>query len=187
MPKNTSASTAPPQQRAQGPMDLPTAAVTLLRGIEALRAEIASTEHIGTTELRALARISEGRSLTPKQLAAALGLTTGAVTSLTDRLVDSGFLLREPHPTDRRSLTLELTPAGETIMQRINVSFRAAIMGAAEGATKAQITEMAGLLQATAARMFETAGVNGERRLVGSDFPGGAGSKNPPGRRHDDR
>jgi hypothetical protein len=29
--------------------------------------------------------------------------------------------------------------------------------------------------------------VNGERRLVGSDFPGGAGSKNPPGRRHDDR
>jgi DNA-binding MarR family transcriptional regulator len=151
-----------------------------------LRAEIASTEHIGTTELRALARISEGHSLTPKQLAAALGLTTGAVTSLTDRLVDSGFLLREPHPTDRRSLTLELTPEGEIVMRRINVNFRAAIMGAAEGATKAQIDEMAGLLQATATRMFETAGVKGERRVLGSDFPEGARSK-VPGRRHDDR
>jgi DNA-binding MarR family transcriptional regulator len=137
-------------------MDLPTAAVTLLRGIEVLRAEIASRERIGTTELRALARISEGRALTPKQLAAALGLTTGAVTSLTDRLVDSGLLLREPHPTDRRSLTLQLTAAGDTVMQRINLNFREAIMGAAEGASKAQVDDMAQLLQATAARMIES-------------------------------
>ncbi|HMH59095.1 MAG TPA: MarR family transcriptional regulator [Galbitalea sp.] len=157
MTKDTSASTTLSQQRTEEPMDLPAAAITLLRGIEFLRAEIASTERIGTTELRALARISEGHTLTPKQLAAALGLTTGAVTSLTDRLVDSGLLLRAPHPTDRRSLTLQLTPAGDTVMQRINVNFRAAIMEAAEGATKAQIDEMAGLLQATATRMLESA------------------------------
>jgi DNA-binding MarR family transcriptional regulator len=149
-------------QRASEAMDLPTAAITLLRGIELLRADIASTEHIGTTELRALARISEGRTLTPKQLAAALGLTTGAVTSLTDRLVDSGFLLRAPHPTDRRSLTLELTPAGATVMQRINVNFRAAIMGAAADATKAQITEMAHLLQVTASRMIDASQAQAE-------------------------
>jgi DNA-binding MarR family transcriptional regulator len=162
MTNDTSASTTLSQPRADAPTDLPTAAITLLRGIEVLRAEIASTEHIGTTELRALARISEGGILTPKQLAAALGLTTGAVTSLTDRLVDSGLLLRAPHPTDRRSLTLQLTPAGDTVMQRINVNFRAAIMGAAEGATKTQINEMAGLLQATATRMFESAGAQSE-------------------------
>ncbi len=151
----TSARAALPQPIADDAVDLPTAAVTLLRSVEILRAHIASTEHIGTTELRALARISEGGALTPKQLAAALGLTTGAVTSLTDRLVESGLLLRTPHPTDRRSLTLELTPTGIAAMQRISVNFRAAIMGAAGSATKAQIAEMAGLLQATAARMVE--------------------------------
>jgi DNA-binding MarR family transcriptional regulator len=156
MAKITSARAAPPHQTTGDAMDLPTAAVTLLRAIEVLRGEIASQERIGTTELRALARISEGRSVTPKQLAAALGLTTGAVTALTDRLVDSGLLLRTPHATDRRSLTLQLTPAGDTVMQRINVSFRAAIMQAADGATKAQIGEMAGLLEATAARMIES-------------------------------
>jgi DNA-binding MarR family transcriptional regulator len=155
MTTQTSASTRVGEPVADSAMDLPTAAITLLRGIEVLRADIASTEHVGTTELRALARISEGHTLTPKQLATALGLTTGAVTSLTDRLVDSGFLLRAPHPTDRRSLTLQLTPAGETVMQRININFRAAIMGAAGSATKTQIAEMAGLLQATAARMIE--------------------------------
>ena len=156
MTTETSASTRRPGDvAADGAMDLPTAAITLLRGIEVLRAKIASTEHVGTTELRALARISEGHTLTPKQLATALGLTTGAVTSLTDRLVDSGFLIRAPHPTDRRSLTLQLTPHGETVMKRINVNFRAAIMGAAESATQAQIDEMARLLQATAARMIE--------------------------------
>jgi DNA-binding MarR family transcriptional regulator len=156
MTKNPSPSAAPVRQITDEEMDLPTAAVTLLRGIEVLRAEIASTEHIGTTELRALARMSDGRTLTPKQLAATLGLTTGAVTSLTDRLVDSGLLLRAPHPTDRRSLTLALTPAGDTVMQRINVNFRGAIMEAASGATKTQIADMARLLQATAARMIES-------------------------------
>ena len=163
MANTTSASTGSSRQGTVEPMDLPTAAVTLLRGIEVLRADIASKEHIGTTELRALARISEGQILTPKQLGAALGLTTGAVTSLTDRLVDAGFVLRAPHPTDRRSLTLELTSTGETVMQRINVDFRAAIMGAAEGASKAQITEMAELLQATAARMIQTSPVPTEQ------------------------
>ena len=49
----------------------------------------------------------------------------------------------------------EFTSAGETVMQRINVDFRAAIMGAAEGASNAQIDDMAGLLQATAARMSQ--------------------------------
>jgi DNA-binding MarR family transcriptional regulator len=155
MATQASTSTRVAEPAAGGALDLPTAAITLVRGIEVLRAEIASTEHIGTTELRALARISEGHTLTPKQLAAALGLTTGAVTSLTDRLVDSGFLLRAPHPTDRRSLILELTPDGETVMKRINVNFRAAIMDAAGSATKAQVAEMASLLQATAARMIE--------------------------------
>jgi DNA-binding MarR family transcriptional regulator len=157
MTNNTFTSTDSVEESADGPADFPTAAVTLLRGIELLRAKIASSERIGTTELRALARLSEGGALTPKQLAAALGLTTGAVTALTDRLVDSDLLSRAPHPTDRRSLTLTLTPAGETVMRRINVDFRQAIMAAAANATPGQTEELARVLQETAGRMIEMA------------------------------
>jgi DNA-binding MarR family transcriptional regulator len=162
MMTNTSTSTGSVEDSADGPADFPTAAVTLLRGIELLRAKIASSERIGTTELRALARLSEGGALTPKQLAAALGLTTGAVTALTDRLVDSDFLSRAPHPTDRRSLTLTLTSAGETVMQRINVDFRQAIMTAAANETPAQTEELARVLQETASRMMEMAAADSE-------------------------
>jgi DNA-binding MarR family transcriptional regulator len=143
---------APQEQAAT--MDLPAAAITLVRAIEILRSSIASDEHIGMTELRALGRLA-GHPLTPKQLAAGLGLTTGAVTALTDRLVESGLLARAQHPTDRRSLILDLTPAGEKVMQRISGDFRTAVMDAAADADADEIRAMARLLQETATRMSE--------------------------------
>ena len=42
--------------------------------------------------------------LTPGQLADRLALTSGAVTAVIDRLERLGWVKREPHPTDRRSI-----------------------------------------------------------------------------------
>src|SRR3954471_13493620 len=41
---------------------------------------------------------------TPRQLASATGLTTGAITGIVDRLERAGFAVREPNPADRRSI-----------------------------------------------------------------------------------
>lgn len=46
---------------------------------------------------------------TPRQLADRLGLTTGSITSLLDRLESLGYVTRSPHPSDRRKLIIRAT------------------------------------------------------------------------------
>ena len=43
---------------------------------------------------------------TPGQLAAASGLTTGAITGIVDRLEKAGYATRAPNPDDRRSVLI---------------------------------------------------------------------------------
>ncbi|WP_194905816.1 MarR family winged helix-turn-helix transcriptional regulator [Catenulispora rubra] len=42
-----------------------------------------------------------------------VAITVGAVSKAVDRLVAAGWCTREPHPQDRRSSVLRLTPEGE--------------------------------------------------------------------------
>ncbi len=50
----------------------------------------------------------------PKELTVRLGgITSASMTSLVDRLVRSGYVTREPHPTDRRALILRPTPGSD--------------------------------------------------------------------------
>ena len=48
-----------------------------------------------------------------KDLAGRLGVTTGSLTVLADRLEEAGFVARRPHESDRRSIVVGLTPEGE--------------------------------------------------------------------------
>jgi DNA-binding MarR family transcriptional regulator len=45
-----------------------------------------------------------------------IAITVGAVSKAVDRLVATGWCVREPHPQDRRSSVLRLTPEGETML-----------------------------------------------------------------------
>lgn len=47
-------------------------------------------------------------------LAKALGVTPRTITALVDGLVATGFVTREPHPTDRRATQVTLTAQGQT-------------------------------------------------------------------------
>jgi len=65
--------------------------------------------------LRAIAtREGEGRV---DDLRTDLGVTVGAASKLVDRLVSAAVVERVPHPTDRRSSLLRLTPAGVDLAQ----------------------------------------------------------------------
>jgi DNA-binding MarR family transcriptional regulator len=50
---------------------------------------------------------------TQQALAQALRLTPRAITALVDALVESGFVTREPHPTDRRATLVTFTKQGQ--------------------------------------------------------------------------
>jgi DNA-binding MarR family transcriptional regulator len=58
----------------------------------------------------------EGR-LTMSKLSTDIALTTGGVTRLVDRMVDSGLVARQNCPSDRRSIHVILTPKGQATLK----------------------------------------------------------------------
>jgi DNA-binding MarR family transcriptional regulator len=54
-----------------------------------------------------------GAPLRMKELAKKMGVTTGTLTVMIDRLEQQGALKRTPHETDRRSYLIALTEKGE--------------------------------------------------------------------------
>ncbi|MGV9615640.1 MarR family winged helix-turn-helix transcriptional regulator [Nocardia xishanensis] len=68
---------------------------------------------LGATDLYALNVLELSGPMTPGELGARTGLTTGPTTRLVDRLEEAGYVRRVPVPGDRRKITVELveTPA----------------------------------------------------------------------------
>lgn len=64
------------------------------------------------TDIRALVALTADGDVTPKRVAEQLELSTGAMTTLLDRLENAGYARRVSNPSDRRSLLVELTDEG---------------------------------------------------------------------------
>jgi MarR family transcriptional regulator, organic hydroperoxide resistance regulator len=63
-------------------------------------------------ETNALACFGRDRERTVRELLAATGQRPSTLTGVLDRLERRGLLERVPHPSDRRALQAQLTPAG---------------------------------------------------------------------------
>lgn len=65
----------------------------------------------------------DGRPLTAKELARSLEISTASTTILLDRLTEAGLVMRRPHPTDRRAITIHPTgrplDLGDELSRRI--------------------------------------------------------------------
>jgi DNA-binding MarR family transcriptional regulator len=77
-----------------------------------VRFTLAVADRIGlpVTDLQCIGALSESGPLTSGQLAELMGLTTGAITRVVDRLERDGYVRREPDPSDRRRVILHLEP-----------------------------------------------------------------------------
>jgi DNA-binding MarR family transcriptional regulator len=65
---------------------------------------------LSESDVLAIQHLAAAGRLMPTQLGALLGMTSGGATALVQRLEREGFVAREPHPHDRRSALLSLTP-----------------------------------------------------------------------------
>jgi DNA-binding MarR family transcriptional regulator len=63
---------------------------------------------VNRTDLRCLEILFGGDS-TPGELAAKLGLTSGSVTTMLDRLSKLDYVVRHPEPGDRRKVLIRIT------------------------------------------------------------------------------
>jgi DNA-binding MarR family transcriptional regulator len=78
---------------------------------DALDQAMADRLGVNRTDMRALDVLDQrGSALTAGELAQAMHLTTGAVTSVLDRLEKAGWARRVRDPDDRRRVLVELTP-----------------------------------------------------------------------------
>ncbi|MFF1420519.1 MarR family winged helix-turn-helix transcriptional regulator [Streptomyces sp. NPDC058280] len=66
-----------------------------------------------------LRRIADSEPLRPSALAARLAVEASHVTRQVQQLERSGYVTRVPDPDDRRAQRIELTPAGQEVVDRI--------------------------------------------------------------------
>ena len=65
---------------------------------------------LSDSEMLAVAHLAQHGRLSPSALAQLLDLSSGGITALVQRLESAGHLVRRRHPTDRRSVLVELSP-----------------------------------------------------------------------------
>jgi DNA-binding MarR family transcriptional regulator len=80
----------------------------------------------GLTESRAhlVWQLAQRGPCTQATLAADLRVTPRTITALVDALVETGFVTREPHPTDRRATLVTFTERGRATAQSLVDSHR---------------------------------------------------------------
>jgi DNA-binding MarR family transcriptional regulator len=98
--------------------------------------------------LATLRRAGPPFSLSPKALTRSLMLTSGGMTGRLDRLEKRGLVARSPDPTDRRGLTITLTPVGRELVDRAVGAGLAAQRRVLERLAPEDRSTLAGLLRA---------------------------------------
>lgn len=89
---------------------------------------IAEKYHINSVDmslLMAIRRDQRSRPVRPSDLWRLFDLAPSAITYRVDRLFDLGYVVRLPHPEDRRALYLKLTPKGEAAVVSVVREFNA--------------------------------------------------------------
>ncbi len=77
-------------------------------------------ENLTFARMRLLWAVEAGGPQIMSELKDTLGVTARSVTSLVDGLEADGYVVRKPHPDDRRATVIELTSDGEDAMERVH-------------------------------------------------------------------
>ncbi|MEM9997701.1 MAG: MarR family transcriptional regulator [Bacteroidota bacterium] len=115
-----------------------TAIRTLYDAFDAFDAAAATQLGLHRSDLSALTALEQG----PRRvgdIGEALGLSSGAMTALADRLVKSGHLQRSRDPMDRRAVLLDLTPEARA---EIGAVYRTSFNAITEAVSTASADEL---------------------------------------------
>jgi DNA-binding MarR family transcriptional regulator len=82
-------------------------------GVDAVDEAAAERLGLNRTDMRCLDIVEQNGAITAGQLAAAMGLSPGAVTTMLDRMEAVGYLRRVRDQDDRRKIMVELTPLAQ--------------------------------------------------------------------------
>jgi DNA-binding MarR family transcriptional regulator len=144
MPRQTDA----PAQHSGPPS--PAAALSILRTAAWLLDELEPTfavHHTTAARFDILDALTQlGRPARPGELKELLHVPAQTVTGVLDALERAGLIGRKPHPTDRRSVLVELTAAGTAAVDELCPPLVAVEEACMAGLSSAQIETLAQLL-----------------------------------------
>ncbi len=102
---------------------------------------VASQLGIGGADWKCLGLLEQHGPITAGRLAELSGFTTGAITGIVDRLERAGYVRRERHPTDRRSVIVQPLHVEELNRRVIPIfeSLSRAMRGVTSRYTKAEL------------------------------------------------
>ncbi|MAU99214.1 MAG: hypothetical protein CMP81_25590 [Fulvimarina sp.] len=101
---------------------------------------------LGPRQARIIQALSQMEPASQVSLAREFGITPASMSTMTVRLIEAGFISREPHPDEARSNLLRLTERGRGLVSDIHVAWRdidtliAERLGAENAATLSRLT-----------------------------------------------
>jgi DNA-binding MarR family transcriptional regulator len=98
-------------------------------------------------DVQCLGLLAAGPSV-PSELAARLGLTTGAMTKVLDRLQDAGYVTRTADPADRRRIVVTADPEGFAALAASYAPLRERLSGQLAGCTTGELATIVAFLRA---------------------------------------
>jgi DNA-binding MarR family transcriptional regulator len=104
----------------------------VVNAAEQYRDALAGHFGLGRTEAQAVGQLAAADGLGQTDLAARLGITTGATTALIDRLESAGIARRAAHPSDRRRTVVSLTDRGHALVDEGQASLSRLFVGLEE-------------------------------------------------------
>jgi MarR family transcriptional regulator, organic hydroperoxide resistance regulator len=105
--------------------------------LQALAARLAGLD-LPASEINVLANLAVRHPLPVGALAAATATRPTTLTSVLDRLVRRGYVVREVDPADRRSFLISLTPPGQQAAAAVSAALRGLERGALARVSQAQ-------------------------------------------------
>jgi len=164
--------------RARRPERIQAFNAALTRVAEAeRRLRAAAAEHAGLTlpDFETVRYLAEHGPVAAGRIAEAMGITTGAVTGLVDRLERAGWVERARHEIDRRQVVVQLSPARRELVAG-DRALRDRLLGEAlADVDDAALHGSAALLDAAAEKLLAGVAELERERVAGDDAGGDAG------------
>jgi DNA-binding MarR family transcriptional regulator len=128
-----------------------------------LRSVLTRKLGVTETEVLALIHLHHRGEMSPSGVAELLDLSSGGATALVQRLVARGHVTRHPHPTDRRSTLLRVTPGTADTLTSADESLHAGLDALTAGLGGEQQATVAAFLTELAELFEEAAAERGDR------------------------
>ena len=118
-----------------------------------------------------LVALHDGRITTPGDLAQNICHDAGSLTRLIDQMVERGLVTRGRSETDRRVVTLSLTPRGRSLVEALGPRVMNMWNGLLAGFTHAEVDSLIDLLTRLVVAAEARGGKKGKSTLLISDVP----------------